>query len=92
MKVPLSAGTFFAIMALISCVFAVYFYVNRSANRNLSPAESRDLNSDCVFMDFYDNHDLWHVFSSAGIFLFFLTLLTIDDDILSVPRHEIEVF
>ena len=43
-------------------------------------------------MDFYDNHDLWHYFSAAGIFMAFLALLTIDDDILFVPRDKIDVF
>jgi hypothetical protein len=42
--------------------------------------------------DFYDGHDLWHFFSAAGIFMAFLALLTVDDDLLNVPRSEIEVF
>merc|ERR1711974_336319 len=87
-----SSGTFFAILSIIFGIMGLSFYIRRSANRNLSPAESRMFNSECVFMDFYDNHDLWHYFSAAGIFMAFLALLTIDDDILFVPRDKIDVF
>ena len=68
------------------------FYANRSANRNLTPAESRDLNVECALLDFYDSHDLWHFFSAAGIFMAFMALLNIDDDILFVPRDKIDIF
>ena len=74
----------------IVCFFpGIGFYANRSANRNLTPAESRDLNVECALLDFYDSHDLWHFFSAAGIFM---ALLNIDDDILFVPRDKIEIF
>ena len=49
-------------------------------------------NADCRFLDFYDGHDLWHFFSAAGIFMAFLALLTVDDDLLDVPRSKIDVF
>ena len=88
----ISPGSFFAIMALFFGVVAISFYVNRSANRNLTPAESRDLNADCIILDFYDNHDIWHFFSAAGIFMAFMALLTVDDDLLYVPRDKIDVF
>ena len=71
---------------------AIYFYLQRSANRNLTPAQSRDLNSECTILEFYDNHDMWHFFSAAGVFMSFLALLTVDDDLLSVPREHIDVF
>ena len=88
----ISPGSFFAILALFFGAVAISFYVNRSANRNYTPAESRDLNSDCVVLDFYDNHDVWHFFSAAGIFMAFMALLTVDDDLLYVPRDKIDVF
>jgi hypothetical protein len=46
-------GPCFAIIALILGLFAISFYLSRSANRNLSAAESRDLNADCSFLQFY---------------------------------------
>ena len=41
--IPLSAGTFFSVTALIFGGIALNFYYDRTANRNLSPAESRNL-------------------------------------------------
>merc|ERR1719351_746693 len=76
-------GPVFAILALVLGLIAIHFYQARSANRNLTPAESRNLNSECNFLDFYDNHDLWHFFSAAGVFMAFLALLTVDDDLLA---------
>jgi hypothetical protein len=77
---------------MIFAGIAFYYYKNRNANRNLSPAESRNLNEDCIWLQFYDNHDLWHFFSAAAIFMAFLGLLTVDDDLLEVPRDKIYVY
>ena len=87
-----SAGTFFTVLTLLSGLLAIILYANRSANRNLSPAQSRDLNVECSFLGFYDNHDLWHYLGAAGIFFAFLALMTVDDDILYVPRDKIDIF
>jgi hypothetical protein len=43
-------------------------------------------------MDFFDNHDMWHFFSATALFLAFIGLLTIDDDLLYVDRDKIRVF
>lgn len=37
-----------------------------------TPAVSRAENKDCVFLDFYDNHDVWHFMSSIALFFSFL--------------------
>lgn len=87
-----SPGTFFTVSSLIFGAIAIAYYVNRSANRNLTPAQSRDLNTECSFFDFYDYHDMWHLFSASGIFMAFMALLTMDDDLLDVPRDRIDVF
>ena len=44
------------------------------------------------FLYIADNHDIWHFFSAAGIFMVFLALLTVDDDLLATERNLIEVF
>ena len=49
-------GLVFAILALGLGLIAIHFYQARSANRNLTPAESRKLNSECNFLDFYGKH------------------------------------
>jgi hypothetical protein len=43
-------------------------------------------------MDFFDNHDMWHFLSATALFLAFISLLTIDDDLLLAERDRIPVF
>ena len=45
-----------------------------------------------VNCNFSDNHDIWHFLSAASLFLGFMTLLTIDDDLENRPRETIPVF
>ena len=82
----------FLIFFLVIGVIAGYFYSNRLQSRNVSPAESRNLNAVCGFSQFYDNHDLWHFLSATALFLAFIFLLTIDDDLLLTDRTKIIVF
>lgn len=43
------------------------------------PAESRAMNGECVFMDFYDKHDVWHMsFACAMFFIFLVSLIEFD--------------
>jgi hypothetical protein len=53
---PLSAGTFFSASAFAFGITAVIFYLDRTANRNLTPAESREL-VDYFFHVFLANLD-----------------------------------
>ena len=60
--------------------------------RGLSAAESREKNENCLFLNFYDHHDIWHFVSAFALFFSFCILLTLDDDLTQVPRHKISVF
>jgi len=83
---------FCVIFALGLAAVAMKFYLARHQSRNLTSAESRNLNEVCSVMDFFDNHDMWHFFSASALFLTFIFLLTIDDDTLSLDRGQIRVF
>ena len=89
-------------------MIAMWFYAHKHQSRNMSPAESRERNHLCKYVfippflllqlfffrygDFFDNHDMWHFLSSIALFLAFLGLLTIDDDLLYVERIGIKVY
>jgi len=83
---------FCVLFALGLAAVAMMYYLNRHQSRNLTSAESRNMNEVCSVMDFFDNHDMWHFFSSTALFLTFIFLLTIDDDTLSLDRGNIRVF
>lgn len=71
---------------------AMYFFLAKSTSWTKTPAESRELNMDCQLFHFYDNHDIWHFLSATSLFLSFMILLTLDDDLENIPRDKIPVF
>ena len=87
---------FFALSLLLSSfVFwipALYFYSTASSHWELSPANARTFNKDCIFLDFYDSHDMWHCLSAFAIFTTYLSTLLMDDNLYFVQRDKIRVF
>ena len=71
---------------------SLYFFLHKSTSWTRTPAESRELNQDCKLFHFYDNHDIWHFLSAMSLFLSFMILLTLDDDLENIPRERIPVF
>ena len=59
---------------------------------NVTAAESRNLNTECIWGDLYDHHDIWHFFSATGLFFSFVLLLVLDDGIDHLPRNTIYIF
>ncbi|GJQ83380.1 hypothetical protein Trydic_g18161 [Trypoxylus dichotomus] len=82
----------YGFLAMLCWAFSAYFFLNGSTLWTVTPAESRQLNSNCVFMNFYDNHDLWHLLSAPGMFFIFMFLMHLDDDLAEVPRNQIKAF
>ncbi|XP_067326941.1 SID1 transmembrane family member 2 isoform X1 [Anolis sagrei] len=72
--------------------FALYFFFQGLSTWQKTPAESREHNRECVLLNFFDDHDVWHFLSSIAMFGSFLVLLTLDDDLDSVQRDKIYVF
>ncbi|XP_013207293.1 SID1 transmembrane family member 1 [Microtus ochrogaster] len=71
---------------------ALYFFFQNLSSWEGTPAESREKNRECVLLDFFDDHDIWHFLSATALFFSFLVLLTLDDDLDVVRRDQIPVF
>eukprot|EP00048_Salpingoeca_helianthica_P024965 m.36737 g.36737 ORF g.36737 m.36737 type:complete len:848 (-) comp9713_c0_seq1:26-2569(-) len=71
---------------------ALYFFNAGLTDWTVSPAESREGNADCLILDFFDAHDVWHMLSAAGLFFGCMSMLSLDDDLANVERSEIHVF
>ena len=56
------------------------------------PAVSRDGNRDCIMLNFFDSHDLWHFMSAFGLFFSFVMLMTLDDNQEGTSRDRLRVF
>lgn len=72
--------------------FALFFFFQGLSTWQKTPAESREHNRDCILLNFFDDHDIWHFLSSIAMFGSFLVLLTLDDDLDCVQRDKIYVF
>ncbi|XP_066097397.1 SID1 transmembrane family member 1 isoform X2 [Saccopteryx bilineata] len=71
---------------------ALYFFFQNLSSWEGTPAESREKNQECILLDFFDGHDIWHFLSATALFFSFLVLLTLDDDLDVVRRDKIPVF
>ncbi|XP_063532121.1 SID1 transmembrane family member 1-like [Cydia strobilella] len=78
--------------AVAAWVPALYFFMSGSTDWSAAPAQSRHKNHECMIMDFYDSHDLWHMLSAAALYLSFAAMLTWDDGLSAVRRTDIAVF
>merc|ERR1719500_60345 len=81
---------YFLLMMVLGCG-AVFFFLKELKTSAGTAAESRNLNDKC-FMLIFDNHDMWHFFSAAGLFFLFMFILTIEDYNKEKPRNRIPVF
>ncbi|KAF5303797.1 hypothetical protein FQR65_LT08133 [Abscondita terminalis] len=82
----------YGVLGMIVWGGSMYFFMSNTSLWSVSAAESKEFNKDCIFLDFYDNHDVWHFLSAIAMFLSFMLLLTLDDDLIHIPHHEIMVF
>ena len=79
------------VISLVFWVIAFYFWSLTAIHWEVSPAAARNFNDGCVFLDYYDYHDLWHVMSAYAIFTIYLSTLIIDDNLSFKPRDQIAV-
>ena len=88
----LNSGVMYTLLTIGFSYCAFSYFQHSNSSRRESAAQSRNLNNDCIFMNFFDSHDLWHFFSASAVFMASLGLLTVDDDLLDTPRDKIEVY
>ena len=62
-----------AMMMLVPGSIAVFFFQAKSAETKVTSVMSKEHNQECL-VGIYDQHDLWHVFSSSAIYLGYFTL------------------
>ncbi|KFD55318.1 hypothetical protein M514_03658 [Trichuris suis] len=83
------------VIGTLSCLswgFSLFFFLDKQLSWRVTAAQSRELNSPCLIAKFYDAHDIWHFLSAISMFLSFLILLVIDDDLANTAHDQIPVF
>ncbi|XP_050304871.1 SID1 transmembrane family member 1-like [Anthonomus grandis grandis] len=68
------------------------FFLDAATLWTVTPAESRQWNQGCIFLGFYDKHDVWHLLSAPALYFTFLYLMYLDDDLCDKPQNQIPVF
>ncbi|XP_017769438.1 PREDICTED: SID1 transmembrane family member 1-like [Nicrophorus vespilloides] len=82
----------YGVLSIISWIIGCYFFVSAVTQWAMTPAQSRGLNEECILLDFYDTHDIWHLVSAPALFFSFMFLMTLDDDVFDKPQDEIHAF
>ena len=80
-------------LTVASSVPALYFFSMKVYKPSVTPAESRNLNEECLVPWLsYDNHDVWHMLSALALFLTVYSLMTLDNELFKEPRNNISKF
>ena len=58
----------------------VFFFFKETTNKVKSPEQSRDLNQECFWLDFFDSHDIWHILSSFALLMSALLVIHVSYD------------
>jgi len=68
----------YLLMSMVFMAGACYFFIKELKTSAGTAAESRNKNEEC-FLLIFDNHDMWHFLSAAGLYQHFMFLLTLED-------------
>tara|TARA_Y100001970_G_C14258047_1_gene877068 strand:- start:684 stop:1871 length:1188 start_codon:yes stop_codon:yes gene_type:complete len=88
------SGRLWVYMFIDICLFTVslIYYEIAVTDKMLSPSNSRKLNRPCIFLDYFDYHDMWHIFSSFSIYLLMIIIYGIDDGLRKTKTENIKIF
>ena len=60
---------YIVLMVILWCVAGWIFAKKATTDKTLSPKRSRDYNQECIILNFFDAHDLWHILSSHALLM-----------------------
>ena len=60
---------YIVLMVILWCVAGWIFAKKATTDKTLSPEKSRDYNQECILLNFFDAHDLWHILSSHALLM-----------------------
>ena len=73
---------FFYVLGVVGIWAAafVFFIDKETTNKVKSPEQSRDLNQECYWLDFFDSRDIWHILSSFALLMSALLVIHVSYD------------
>tara|TARA_B110001469_G_C9594211_1_gene295003 strand:- start:32 stop:1210 length:1179 start_codon:yes stop_codon:yes gene_type:complete len=79
------------VIDLIIVILSLLFYVKTSTNTFLSPEQSKELNEPCIIFNYFDYHDVWHILSATGLFIFMIIVFFLDSNIIGMIDSNINI-
>ena len=77
------------LLDIIVITLSLIFFLKGVTNKLLPLEKSNKLNKPCVLFNYFDYHDIWHIFSSIGLFIFINIVYFMDNNTFD---EEINIF
>ena len=77
------------LLDIIVIILSLIFFLKGVTNKLLPLDQSNKLNQPCVLFNYFDYHDIWHIFSSIGLFIFINIVYFMDNNTFD---EEINIF
>lgn len=62
-------GLYTCAIPILNGFALTFFFAKETTDKSKSPEKSRDLNQECIFLAFFDWHDVWHILSSSALLM-----------------------
>lgn len=69
------------VLDIIIFILSLIFFQITISDKFLSHEESNKFNRPCVLFNYFDYHDIWHILSATGLFIFMNIVYFLDDNI-----------
>ena len=79
------------VLDIIIFILSLIFFQITISDKFLTHEESDKFNRPCVLFGYFDYHDIWHILSATGLFIFMNIVYFLDDNLNQV-QFEIKVF
>ena len=60
---------YIVLMVILWFVAGWIFFKKATTDKTFTPEKSRDYNQECIILNFFDYHDLWHILSSHALLM-----------------------
>ena len=80
------------VLDIITISLSLVYFLKTSSNIFLTIEESNALNKPCVIFDYFDYHDIWHILSATGLFIFINIVYFMDKNLNEQLDSDIAVF
>jgi len=71
---------------------AIYYFLDSVTDTSKSIEDSDKLNKPCVLFGYFDYHDIWHILSATGLYIFMNLVYFLDNNLDTMLQEELAIF